>query len=293
MSSSPYFQTELGALFQADAVDWLATISPGSARLVVADPPYNIGKAEWDSFASGRQYLDWTRRWVLLANRALAGDGTMYICGFPEPLAEIAANIGSSFTSYRMLTWFYRNKANMTDDWGRSHESILHLRKSRTMVFNTDAVRIPYNRHTRKYPARTQGSTSHFGSPGRTGRSRPTWRPHPRGARPRDVLEVPTLCNGSKEKTSHPTQKPEELIRSLVLASSYPGDLVIDPFGGSGTTFAVCENSARRWLGCEREGSYCALIAERLGRPDRFRARHADESAQRRSLRRAKLRRTP
>lgn len=158
------------------------------------------------------------------------------------------------------------------------------------MVFNTDAVRIPYNDHTLRYPERTQAPTSQFSRRGRLVGSQPKWRPHPAGARPRDVLEVPTLCNGSKEKTSHPTQKPEELIRKLLLASSHEGELVIDPFGGAGTTYAACEALRRRWLGCESNEEYCRLIASRLADAESFRALSHSETPNRRAARRALLR---
>ncbi len=286
----PRVRTRLGALYRADALEWLAALPPGRARLIVADPPYNIGKAGWDRFPS-TDYLEWTSRWVSQACRALSADGTMYVCGFPEPLARIAAAVGPTFASWRLLVWYYRNKASVASDWGRSHEGLLHLRKGRGMVFNVDAVRVPYNRHTLTYPERPQAATSQFERGRRRTGARPrSWAPDPRGARPRDVLEIPTLCNGSAEKTSHPTQKPEELIRRLVLASSRPGDLVIDPFGGAGTTFVVCEAAGRRWLGCEREESYCRIVASRLAEPARYRARSADEPAAGRARRRARLR---
>ncbi|MGH9869419.1 MAG: DNA-methyltransferase [Candidatus Polarisedimenticolia bacterium] len=285
MTSRPFVTTPLGRLHRGDALPWMQALPSQCARLVVADPPYSIGRASWDRFASRGAYLDWTIRWVSEAKRLLTADGTMYVCGYPEPLSEIAALAGPLFHSWRSLVWFYRNKASLRRDWGRSHEGVLHLRKGRTMVFNLDDVRRPYNEHTRRYPARTQAPTSQYGpQPGRA------WMPHPAGARPRDVIEVPTLCNGSPEKTVHPTQKPVELIRHLVLASSRPGDLVIDPFGGSGTTYAVCEAEGRRWLGCERDVRYARLISMRLREPLRFRARQANEEPRRRDRRRALLR---
>ena len=84
------------------------------------------------------------------------------------------------------------------------------------------------------------------------------------GAKPRDVLEVPTTCNGMGEKTKHPTQKPEELVRKFVLASSKPGDLVLDPFSGSGTTVVVAEQLQRRWLGCDLNSEYNQWAMDRL-----------------------------
>jgi site-specific DNA-methyltransferase (adenine-specific) len=78
------------------------------------------------------------------------------------------------------------------------------------------------------------------------------------------VIEIPTTCNGMHEKTRHPTQKPEELIRKLVFAASDPNDTVLDPFSGSGTTLVVAEQSGRRWLGCEINPEYNQWAIARL-----------------------------
>jgi len=256
-------ETDHGRLVQGDSLNWLAAIPSGSVRLVVADPPYGLGKAEWDTFASRQDYVAWAREWLEQASRILVPDGTAYIMGYSEVLADLKWASGDLFVGCRWLVWSYRNKGNMGADWGRSHESILHLRKGRKFTMNIDAVRVPYNAHTRRYPERMQGDSSQFGGGKAKARGEP-WRPHPLGAKPRDVLEVPILNNGMTEKTPHPTQKPEELIRRLVAASSDPGELVVDPFGGSGTTAVVCELLGRSWAVCEREETYCAFARDRL-----------------------------
>ena len=255
------YRGKSGVLLEGDGVAWLEACEPQSVDLVVADPPYGLGKSRWDRFDDLESYLEWTRRWVAAAHAALQPEGTLYVMGFSETLAEIKVAVSRSWHATRWLVWYYRNKANLRDDWGRSHESILVLRKGKRFVFNTDAVRVPYNAHTVRYPARTQAETSKFGGAKAKGRG---WTPHPLGARPRDVLEVPVLANGTKEKTPHPTQKPVQLIRRLILASSNEGDLVVDPFAGSGTTAVVAEGHGRRWVSCERETDYLALAAERL-----------------------------
>jgi site-specific DNA-methyltransferase (adenine-specific) len=132
---------------------------------------------------------------------------------------------------------------------------------------NVDAVRVPYNAHTTRYPARTQSVSSQFDRGERSeGARRDAWTPHPLGAKPRDVLDVPVLCNGMAEKTEHPTQKPEELVRRLVLASSDPGDLVVDPFCGSGTTPVVAAATGRRFVAGDRDPRYVGLARRRLER---------------------------
>nr|MDQ3367259.1 site-specific DNA-methyltransferase [Myxococcota bacterium] len=93
---------------------------------------------------------------------------------------------------------------------------------------------------------------------------RDKWEPHPLGAKPRDVFEIPVICNGMSEKTAHATQKPEALIEKLILASSAPGQLVVDPFVGSGTTAVVAQRRGRRWLAGDADARYVGLARERL-----------------------------
>ena len=259
-----HYENGGGRLFQGDALDWLKSLGDEAADLVFADPPYNIKKAEWDDFESMHIYVSWCREWITEAARVLKPNGTLYVCGFSEILADIKVVAAPLFTGCRWLVWHYKNKANLGKDWGRSHESILHFRKGRQQTFNADDVRIPYGAHTLKYPEHPQAETSQYGKGSKT--ERDDWTPHPMGAKAKDVIEIPTTCNGMGEKTQHPTQKPEELLRRLVLASSNPGDLVLDPFSGSGTTLVVAEQLGRRWLGCEKEPQYSEWAIERIER---------------------------
>ncbi len=257
-----HFKTNLGSLFREDALIFLKSLPKESVDLVFADPPYNIKKAEWDSFSSQKEYVEWSMEWIVEARRVLKPTGSLFICGFSEILADLKWAAAPHFKGCKWLVWFYRNKGNLGKDWGRSHESILHLRVSRQFTFNIDAVRIPYNAHTLKYPQRKQADSSHFAKGNK--KKEYVWQPHPLGAKPKDVLEIPTLSNSSWEKTPHKTQKPVELLRRIILASTYPGDLVVDPFGGSGTTYAVAEATDRKWLGSELEKDYCQIIKKRL-----------------------------
>jgi site-specific DNA-methyltransferase (adenine-specific) len=250
-----------GELWLGDAIAWLCSLESESVDLIFADPPYNLKKAEWDSFESQEHYVEWSLQWIEQAARVLKPTGTLYICGFSEILADIKLPALRFFKGCRWLVWHYKNKANLGSDWGRSHESMLHYRKSRQFTFNVDDVRIPYGNHTLKYPEHPQAETSQYGRDNDKNR---LWRPHPKGAKPRDVIEIPTTCNGMLEKTPHPTQKPEELLRKIVLASSNPGDLVIDPFLGSGTTAVVAEQLRRKWQGCDISADYCQWAAERI-----------------------------
>jgi site-specific DNA-methyltransferase (adenine-specific) len=249
-----------GELWHADVLALLGKLGEGTVDLVVADPPYAIAKAEWDEFESIEAYLDWCDRWLAEVARVLAPHGSAYVCGFSEILADVKVRCARHFESCRWLVWYYRNKANLGRDWGRSHESILHLRKADARI-DVDAIRVPYNGHTTRYPARIQAISSQYGGE-RARRER--WEPHPLGAKPRDVLEVPVICNGMAEKTPHETQKPEALIEKLVLASSAPAQLVVDPFVGSGTTALVAARLGRAWIAGDRDPRFVGLTRERL-----------------------------
>jgi site-specific DNA-methyltransferase (adenine-specific) len=250
-----------GELWHADVLELLGRLPDGSVDLVVTDPPYAIAKAEWDEFESLEVYVEWCDRWLAEVARVLAPHGSAYVCGFSEILADVKARSARRFAGCRWLVWYYRNKANLGRDWGRSHESILHLRREAARV-DVDAVRIPYNGHTTRYPARVQAVSSQYGG----GKRRDRWEPNPLGAKPRDVIEIPVICNGMAEKTPHATQKPAALIEKLILASSAPGQLVVDPFVGSGTTAVVAARLGRRWIAGDADARYVGLTRERLRR---------------------------
>lgn len=276
--------TTSGTLWYGLAEDLLASLSDASVDLVIADPPYNLAKEDWDDLGTLDAYVTWCDTWLVEVERVLTPEGSAYVCGFSEILADVKARSARRFRGgCRWLVWYYRNKANLGNDWGRSHESILHLRKSQNVRIDVDAVRVPYNRHTERYPERVQAITSQYGR----GVRRDRWQPHPLGAKPRDVLEIPVLCNGTAEKTHHPTQKPSDLIRRLILASTRPGQLIIDPFAGSGTTALVAEETERRWQAIDSDPRYVGLARERLeSLLNRQDAERAKEDSSRHSARR-------
>lgn len=256
-----YYSHPNGEIWTGDAIKWLKKLENDSADLIFADPPYNIKKAEWDTFESQQEYLKWSLQWIKEASRVLKPNGTLYICGFSEILSDLKLPALRFFAGCRWLVWHYKNKANLGSDWGRSHESILHFRKNKEFIFNIDNIRIPYGNHTLKYPEHPQAETSQYGG---NSHKEHIWQPHPNGAKPKDVIEVPTTCNGMNETTPHPTQKPEELIRKFVLASSRENDIILDPFLGSGTTAVVAEQLKRKWKGCDNNAEYCQWASNRI-----------------------------
>lgn len=250
-SNNPTYIRKNGMLFTGNSLQWLKSLQDESIDMIFADPPYNIKKADWDKFDSQEEYIKWSLQWISEASRILKPTGSLYICGFSEILADLKHPAMRYFSGCKWLIWHYRNKANLGNDWGRSHESILHLRKTKKFALNVDEIRIPYGSHTLKYPTHPQPESSQYSNGKKTN---PVWTPNPLGAKPKDVFEVPTTCNGMGEKTKHPTQKPEELLRKLVLASSKVGDVILDPFSGSGTTLVVAEPATKivDWMRNER-----------------------------------------
>ena len=258
-SNNPTYIRKNGMLFTGNSLQWLKSLQDESIDMIFADPPYNIKKADWDKFDSQEEYIKWSLQWISEASRILKPTGSLYICGFSEILADLKHPAMRYFSGCKWLIWHYRNKANLGNDWGRSHESILHLRKTKKFALNVDEIRIPYGSHTLKYPTHPQSESSQYSNGKKTN---PVWTPNPLGAK--DVFEVPTTCNGMGEKTKHPTQKPEELLRKLVLASSKVGDVILDPFSGSGTTLVVAEQLQRLWIGCEMNEEYNSWAINRI-----------------------------
>ncbi len=256
------YEGENGKLYCGDSIEWLRTLDNESIDMIFADPPYNIKKAEWDTFESQAAYIKWSMQWIIEASRVLTHTGTLYICGFSEILADLKHPASRYFKGCKWLVWHYKNKANLGKDFGRSHESILHFRKNKNFTMNVNYVRIPYGAHTLKYPVHPQAESSQYGNGNSANYNK--WQPHRMGAKPKDVIEVPTTCNGMNEKTPHPTQKPEELIRKFVMASSNRGDVIADPFSGSGTTLVVAEQLGRRWLGCDNNSEYNEWTIDRI-----------------------------
>ena len=253
----PLLSRKDGYLFQADALRWLKTVADKSVDLVFADPPYDVGRAKRSGYRAQETVIRRSMEWIAEAARVLKPSGTLVICGFTEILADLKHPASRYFRGgCKWLIWYYKNRANMGTDWGRSHESLLVLRKSRRYTMNLDAVRVPYRKNTLRYPSRP-----------REGNGWDDWSPNPLGAKPKDVLEIPTPGSGLDEKTEHPAQKPEELLRKIILAASREGEIVLDPFSGSGTTLAAARQLGRKWVGCEICADYNELARRRIDFP--------------------------
>ena len=228
-----------------DALNELTKINASSVDLVIADPPYNLGKDYGNNHdvKGFDEYLKFSRGWLGEARRILKPTGTIYVFmgfRFISYLYDILdRDLQMFFNSW--IVWHYTQGMGKTKGFSPRHDDILMFTKGKKAKFNLDAVRVPQKFYRE--------------------------RNNMRGANPGDVWEFSHVhyCNGNRQ--DHPTQKPEGLIERMVLASSDEGDLVVDPFSGSGTTLRVCQQLNRNAIGIEINPDYVILTRGRLGVP--------------------------
>lgn len=258
-------------VIQGDCMDILPTLEDSSAQIILADPPYNIGKdfGNKSDKQPMHEYLDWCESWITECLRILKPNGTMFIYGFSEILALILSRVPED-VNRRWVIWHYTNKnVASLNFWQRSHESILVLWKE-DKVFHRDEVREAYtegflNGAAGKERAATKGRFS-------KGEKTTTYKAHPQGALPRDVIKIPALAGGAgmKERVNHPTQKPLALCDKLIRSCKQsPTDgYVLIPFAGSGSECVAAKKMALPFVGIELNEEYIKLIQSRLAEED-------------------------
>ena len=205
----------LNEIINSDVLEGLRKIPANSCDIIIADPPYNIGKdfgVNKDKMEL-KEYIEWSKQWIKECTRVLKPSGTMFIYGFSENLTYLFVEIP---INKRWLVWHYTNKNSPTAKfWQRSHESIICCWKEKP-VFNLDNVREPYtegflNGAAGKVRAGTKGRFSRNGK-------ETIYNAHENGALPRDVIKIPALAGGAgmNERVNHPTQKPLALCDKLI-----------------------------------------------------------------------------
>ncbi|MDR3236300.1 MAG: hypothetical protein LBT48_06190, partial [Prevotellaceae bacterium] len=108
-----FYQHENGQLWHGNSIEWMKSLPDESVDMIFADPPYNIKKADWDTFESQEEYIQFSMRWIEQAARILKPTGTLFVCGFSEILADIKHPASRFFKSCRWIIWHYKNKANL------------------------------------------------------------------------------------------------------------------------------------------------------------------------------------
>jgi site-specific DNA-methyltransferase (adenine-specific) len=243
-------------VFVGDALEFLARVAPGSADLIVADPPYNMGKDFGNNRDRRADHDAWTARWLDLAKRALSPEGSIYVCSSWERSGLIQRLLEERFVVRNRITWKRDKGRGAKTNWKNNHEDVWFATAGERYAFHVDAVKV-------RKPVI---------APYRDATGRPKdWSESPDGphrlTHPSNIwIDLCVPFWSMPENTPHPTQKPERLVERILLASSTPGDLVVDPFLGSGTTAVVARKLGRRFAGVDLNPDYVRLALKRLAR---------------------------
>ena len=251
---------------QGDCLELLARVPAGSVHLAFADPPFNIGYDydTYDDRRSADDYLTWSRRWMAEIVRVLRPDGTFWLAIGDEYAAElkVLATRELGLTCRSWVVWYYTFGVNCRQKFSRSHAHIFHFVKDpQAFTFNDEAIRVPSAREL-VYGDRRANPAGRL--PDDTWILRPQDLPEGFSAG-EDSWYFPRVCGTFKERSGwHGFQMPEQLLGRIIRATSRAGELVIDPFAGSGTTLAVAKKLGRSFLGCELSAEYAARVQTRL-----------------------------
>lgn len=245
------------SLIHGDLFDVLPTLPDGFANLIIVDPPYNLPRnfgVKKFTVVSPWQYEEYLRSWFSLLCDKLAPDGTLYMCGDWRCSSSMQRVIEERLTILNRITWQREKGRGAAHNWKNSMEDIwFAVKNPKDYYFDVEAVKV---RRRVLAPYREEGRPKDWEetSEGRFRTTFPSnfW----------DDISVPFWS--MPENTDHPTQKPEKLIAKLILASSREGDVVFDPFLGSGTTAVAAKKLGRRYCGIELHLDYCLLAAKRL-----------------------------
>jgi site-specific DNA-methyltransferase (adenine-specific) len=239
-----------------DLFEALPHLPANFVDLLFVDPPYNLSKSfNGRSFSamSLDEYESWLESWLAGLVKILKPTASIYICGDWQSSAAIQRVMQKYFIIRNRITWEREKGRGAQSNWKNASEDIWFGTVSNQYTFNVEAVKL---RRQVIAPYTENGQPKDWQET-ETGRFRLT---HPSNLW--TDLTVPFWS--MPENTEHPTQKPEKLLAKIILASSNPGEVVFDPFLGSGTTSVVAKKLGRRYVGLEMDEAYCCLAEKRL-----------------------------
>lgn len=233
-------------LIMGDAIEKLKELPDKSVDLVVTDPPYNLNKdyGKSQDKLEFDEYIDFSKKWITECDRILKENGSIYIfmgMRYISYIYEILEqDLGFSFNGW--ITWYYTQGIGKTKGFSPRHDDILFFTKNpKKFTFNLDDIRVPQKFYR---------SINNM-----------------RGANPGNVWEFSHMHYCNSHRKPHPTQKPEGLYERMILASSNKGDIVLDPFLGSGTLLRVCQQLERKGIGIDNNPEYIEMAKSRLKEP--------------------------
>jgi site-specific DNA-methyltransferase (adenine-specific) len=231
-----------------DCIEILSKVRKPFADLIFADPPFNIGY-QYDKYydkVKSKNYIAWTKDWMAACQNILKPHSSFYVAIGDEYAAHVRI-IGEElgFVLRNWIVWHYTFGQQTKEKFARSHTHIFYfVADKKNFTFNDYAVRVPSDRQL-IYNDRRANS---------------------QGKMPDDVWnQYSRVCGTFKERVGwHPCQMPESLLARIIAVSSRPGDVVLDPFNGSGTTTAVACQLGRKYAGVDISENYVANARERL-----------------------------
>lgn len=250
-------ETFINKTINADMMNVLPLLPDQFADLVVVDPPYNLTKDFNGNIFSARsdsEYMEYLRQWLPSVATKLKPNGTLYLCGDWKCTSALQQVISENLHIINRITWQREKGRGATHNWKNGMEDIWYaVKDTKDYYFNVDAVKV---RRQVIAPYRTDGKPKDWEET-KDGNYRMTYP-----SNFWDDISIPFWS--MPENTDHPTQKPEKLIAKLILASSKAGDIVFDPFLGSGTTSVVAKKLGRNYCGIEMNTEYCCWAEKRL-----------------------------
>ncbi len=250
---APSYVSPSGALFAADCLDVLPQLKDEIVHTVFADPPFNIGKTygkSYDDLKPDEQYLNWCKQWIGECVRVLKPGGAFFLYNLPKWNILLGSCLLELNMHFRH--WIAIEISSSLPIPGRlhpSHYSLLYYTKGKPAVFRRIRTPIQTCRHCGKEVKDYGGHRAAM---------------NPKGVNLKDVwTDIPPVRHGKfKSRKRSANALSTKLLDRVIEMSTLHGDIVLDPFGGSGTTFAVCEKKGRQWIGMEID--YSPEIIERL-----------------------------
>jgi len=260
LDTPPELSDILDRTILGDCLETMPMLPRAFADLVIADPPYNMNKTfSSSSFVqlSGNDYKRYTEEWISRVRPLMKESASIYVCCDWRCSSIIASVLEEHFIVRNRITWQREKGRGAAKNWKNSMEDIWFATVSEDYTFNLDAVKI---RKRVIAPYRNNGVPKDW-EENDSGRWRSTC--------PSNFWSDITVPYWSMpENTAHPTQKPEKLLAKLILASSNPGDVVFDPFLGSGSSSVTAKKLGRHYSGIEREAEFCVWAEKRLEMAD-------------------------
>ncbi len=258
--------SRLNIVHNEDCIAGMQKLADGAVDLAFADPPFNIGY-EYDVYhdeLDSDEYVNWCSQWIGEVVRVLKPAGTFWLAIGDEYAAELKVLMQRQhhLVCRSWVVWYYTFGVNCKFKFSRSHAHLFHMVKDpKNFTFNADQVRVPSARQL-VYADRRANPTGRL--PDDTWILRPQDLPDSFQA-DEDTWYYPRVAGTFKERAGwHGCQMPEQLLGRIIRACSHEGEVVLDPFGGSGTTLAVAKKLGRKFIGYELSAEYAEQIRMRL-----------------------------